>query len=312
LVDVSVILPTRNNADHIGRLLTSIFTQDFDGTIQVWVGDSSDDTTPDIVRHHMQMYDITLTRVEPAEYNYGGTRNLGAKMMSGSFLVFLSTDVDIRDRTWLRHLLVPFADPMVAGVCGRQIPYEDASPMERFFIRSQYPPTERTYVLPPEGPIREFAFSNNNSAIRRDVWEAIPLPEMLKSEDQEWAKRALLAGYTIMYAPAARVYHSHHYTLSQVFKEYFDSGATLPYVYDDPRIAMSDFLTTGLRYEFAALRYLLTHGYASSLPYAMIYDFLKYLGYTLGRGWRYMPVWMRKAFSKKANHWDKYTEIING
>jgi rhamnosyltransferase len=258
----------------------------------------------------MHIHDITLTRVEPADYNYGGTRNLGARMTSGAFLVFLSTDVEIRDRTWLRHLLTPFADPTVAGIYGRQVPRDDASPMERFFIQSRYPSTERKYAVPLYGPIRDFSFSNNNSAIRRDVWEAIPLPEMLKSEDQEWAKRAILAGHTIVYTPAARVYHSHHYTLTQVFKEYFDSGATLPYVYDDPRIAMPEFLTQGLRYEFAALRYFITHGYASRVPYMVLYDFLKFLGYSMGRGWRFMPMWMRKAFSKKANHWDKYDDIV--
>lgn len=231
-------------------------------------------------------------------------------MTSGRFLVFLSTDVDICDRTWLRNLLAPFVDPGVAGVYGRQLPRDDASPMETVFIHTRYPSTRREYALPPHGPIRDLAFSNNNSAIRRHVWEAIQLPEMLKSEDQEWAKRAILAGHTIVYVPTARVYHSHHYTLTQVFKEYFDSGATLPYVYDDPRIATPEFLTQGLRYEFAALRYLLTHGYASCVPYALLYDFMKLLGYSMGRGWRFMPVWMRKAFSKKANHWDTYDDIV--
>ena len=45
---------------------------------------------------------------------------------------------------------------------------------------------------------------------------------MLKSEDQEWGKRVVLAGYKVIYDPEAVVYHSHHYTLTKVFKEYFD------------------------------------------------------------------------------------------
>ena len=51
------------------------------------------------------------------------------------------------------------------------------------------------------------------------------------SEDQEWAKRALLAGYKIAYANESVVYHSHDYSLRQVFHRFFGSGATLSYIY---------------------------------------------------------------------------------
>lgn len=40
--NVSVILPTRNNEDHIADLLDSVFSQSFEGEIEVLVMDSSD------------------------------------------------------------------------------------------------------------------------------------------------------------------------------------------------------------------------------------------------------------------------------
>jgi rhamnosyltransferase len=194
----------------------------------------------------------------------------------------LSTDVFIRSRSWLRTLLKSFADPLVAGVYGRQVPKEDATPMERFFIEHTYPLERKVQHLKPGERIRDFFFSNTNSAIRRDVWRKIPLPEMLKSEDQEWAKRAILAGYKIIYDPEAVVHHSHHYTLKQVFKEYFDSGATLPFVYDDSRIEAESFLTKGLKFEHDEIKYFMRNGYAKNLPYAFAYDFFKFVGYSLG------------------------------
>ena len=144
------------------------------------------------------------------------------------------------------------------------------------------------------------------ASILRDVWEKIPVPEMLKSEDQEWGKRALLAGYKIIYEPEAVVYHSHHYTLKKVFKEYFDSGATMPYVYSHEKINPPSFLVRGLEYEVSQIRYFLRNNYWKHIPYSFAYDFMKFLGYFFGTKYKHMPLWMRKALCKKSNHWDKY------
>lgn len=311
MLDVSIVLPTRNNEHHIGRLLDSIFSQDFCNRIEVVMLDSSNDHTPQIASRLCGGHDLQLIRIEPDDYNYGATRNLGASKASNGILVMISTDVDIRSRSWLRTLLGSLADPLVAGVYGRQVPKEDASPMERFFIEHTYPLERKVQHLKPGERIKDFFFSTTNSAIRRDVWRKIPLPEMLISEDQEWAKRALLAGYKIVYDPEAVVYHSHNYTLKQAFKRYFDSGATLPYVYADSRIAMENFLVRGMRFERDEVEYFSVNGYLKSLPYAAVYEAMKFLGYTLGTTCMSMPIWMRKLLSMKSNHWDKYNSIIS-
>ena len=126
---MSIILPTRNNEDHIADLLDSIFSQSYDGEIEVLVMDSSDDRTPEITETYSQSHNVRVVHIEPEDYNYGGTRNLGASMTDGDILVFISTDVDIRDDNWLTKLVKNLEDPLVAGVYGRQIPKEDASPM---------------------------------------------------------------------------------------------------------------------------------------------------------------------------------------
>lgn len=309
--NVSVILPTRNNEDYIGNLLRSIFSQNFEDDIEVMVMDSSDDRTPQIVSKFSREYDVKMTRVEPENYNYGGTRNLGVAMTSGDVLVFISTDVGIRNQNWLRKLVRNFEDPIVAGVYGRQIPNEDAPPMEEFFIKYTYSPLRKEYYLKPGEKLRDLFFSNTNSAIKRDVWTKIPLPEMLKSEDQEWAKRAVLSGYKVVYDPEAVVYHSHSYTLKQVFKEYFDSGATLPYVHNgDGRVQLPSFFSRGLRYEFNEIEYFINQGYANAILYALVYDFMKFLGYSAGTNHKRMPIWLRKVLCKKSNHWDKYANAI--
>lgn len=46
--DISIVLPTRNNEDHLGDLLTSIFSQQVDVDLEVLIFDSSGDRTPQI------------------------------------------------------------------------------------------------------------------------------------------------------------------------------------------------------------------------------------------------------------------------
>ena len=308
---VSFILPTRNVEQYIGPLLTSIYSQDYPGEIEVIIMDSSDEgnPTPEIVRR----FPVRFVRVEPEDYNYGKTRNEGAAMTDAELLVFLSTDVEIRDKNWLTKLTCRFDVPEIAGVYGRQLPKEKSRPMEKYFITYTYPADSRVFN------IRDFAqgnrlvfFSNTNSALRRSVWEKIKIPEMLKSEDQEWAKRALLAGYKIVYAAEAVVYHSHVYSIKAVFHEYFDSGAAIHVLQDNiaKRYSMVDLIADGLKFVAEEYRFMLEHNYWYWIPYALVYDFAKFSGLFLGARYRMMPLWLKKALSKKRNHWDIYTDVI--
>jgi len=305
----SFILPTRNVERYIGPILESILSQNYGGDVEVLVMDSSDDKTPQIAKN----FPVRLVRVEPEDYNYGKTRNEGAAMTDGEFLVFLSTDVEITDKSWLSKLLRHFADPQVAGVYGRQIPKEQSPPMEQFFILNTYP-EESSVLSLAEGKTKKglVFFSNTNSAIRRSVWEQIKLPEMLKSEDQEWAKRALIRGYKIVYDAEAAVYHSHKYSLKGVFQEYFDSGACMPILQRGWSLNyhLVDFVVDGLKFVSREYHFLLKNGYWYVIPYGVLYDIMKFFGIFLGSKQHYMPLWMKKALCKKKNHWDKYDDVI--
>lgn len=118
MTTVSIILPTKNVENNIGDLLRSVYRQDFSGEIETIVLDSSDDKTPEIAKS----FPVKFIHVEEDDYNYGGTRNYGASLAKGNYLIFLSADVVIKDTEWLTKLLNPFKDSKVAGVFGRQHP----------------------------------------------------------------------------------------------------------------------------------------------------------------------------------------------
>ncbi len=83
MTTVSIILPTKNVENNIGDLLRSIYRQDFSGEIETIILDSSDDKTPEIAKG----FPVKFIHVEEDDYNYGGTRNYGASLAKGKFVV---------------------------------------------------------------------------------------------------------------------------------------------------------------------------------------------------------------------------------
>lgn len=310
MAKTSLIVPTKNMEASIGSLLESIFAQEYDDDIEVLIMDSSDDRTPEIA----QNFPVKIVRVEPEDYNYGKTRNEGAEITDGELLVFISADVEIADRRWLSKLTNHFSDPQIAGVYGRQLPQAGASPMGKSFILHTYPAESAvlTFARNKIKTKRIVFFSNTNSAIRRSVWQQIKIPEMLKAEDNEWAKRALLAGYKIIYDADAAVYHTNTYTLKSVFHEYFDIGSAMPVISREEMIDHSfrRFVLEGLVFVLKDFKSMVRNGQWRWIPYAMVYDTAIFLGAFLGSKQKYMPLWMKRALCKKKNHWDKYRDVI--
>ena len=309
MAKASIIIPTRNMEDSIEAMLEMIFDQEYEDGFDVLIMDSSSDRTPEIARK----FPVRIVRVEVEDYNYGKTHNEGAAATSGDFLVFISADAEITDKQWLTTLVGHFSDPQVAGVHGRQFPKVTASPIEEYFILRTYGPESSVLSLDGDKPrLGMVIFSMTNSAIRRSVWEDIKIPEMLKGDDQEWAKRAILAGHKIVYDASAVVHHSNKYTIKSVFQEYFDSGTAMPVMRGegDFDYSMGGFVVDGLKYVGGEYKFLLTNGHLRWLPYAVVCDIAKFSGVFLGSKQKYMPLWMRRALCKKKNHWDKYEDII--
>ena len=61
-------------------------------------------------------------------------------------------------------------------------------------------------------------YSDNNSCMRRSVWEHIPYPDIDWGEDQVWAWEIVKQGYDKAFAENAIVYHSHNLNNKQQFK----------------------------------------------------------------------------------------------
>jgi len=214
-IDISIIIPAKNEGENIRRCLDIVMAQECSCIFEVIVIDSgSQDDTVAIVKKNKN---IRLIEIRPDEFGHGKTRNFGAKMAQGNFLVFLNADAIPHDHQWLSALIDEFAgDDKIAGVYSRHVPKNGCHLYMARDLEKSMPAKRMEKALADRHDY--FLFSTVSAAIRKDIWSAYPfLDEILIAEDQDWAARVLQGGYKLVYTPASIVRHSHNYSLKELF-----------------------------------------------------------------------------------------------
>ncbi len=248
-----------------------------------------------------------ILEIPPGEFGHGRTRNLGAAHARGEILVFLVQDATPLGEGFLESLVAPLEeDPGLAATYGRQIPRPEATPVEAEFLHHTYPPepaVRRLDAASGRVGIGAVFFSNVCSALRREIWNRFPFDETrIMSEDQVWAREVLEAGHRIAYRPEAAVLHSHHYPLAKVFRRNFDSGCSLVGVTQDSPRAMLAYELGFLRAATGALR---RRGQARWIPYLLVHELIRVLGFATGRKARWLPRPLRRFLSLHREHWNR-------
>ncbi|HEY3277713.1 MAG TPA: glycosyltransferase [Syntrophorhabdaceae bacterium] len=276
---VSVIIPTYNAMPAIERLISSLKTQTAACEIIVIDSSSSDETA-----RAAESCGARVITVPKQSFNHGGTRNLAAMQSRGDITVFLTQDALPCDDRCIEHLIEPLRDPRIAASYGRQIPRGDAKPTEAFARNYNYPESGslRCWDDVEELGIKAFFFSNVCSAIRgKEFQELGGFPDkLIMFEDMLYAANLLKSGYSIAYAPGARVVHSHDYSWAGQFGRYARAGLSFschPWLAPYARGRRE-----GLRFLDEEIRHLLSKGMYFWGLYALGEAFFKYGGYYLG------------------------------
>jgi len=302
MVDVSIIILTKNAGKRFEELMRRIHSQKFAGMFEVLVIDSgSRDPTLDIAEKH----GARIFKIKPQEFHHSRTRNLGAALAQGRFLTYITQDaLPVNDR-WLESLITPLEnDGKVAAVYGRQVAYPDAKPMEKFFYNYFYPKERKILTYkdaedPGKFYLENVFTSDVNSAIRREVWEEIGFREdLIMAEDKDFALRALKKGWNIVYEPRACVYHSHNYSVISAFKRRFDDGVAMKQICQNMK--NNYIITRGKDYFINEIKFLIKE-HRKWIPYAILYNLARYLGIILGKNYEYIPRMLVKKLSRYGN-----------
>ena len=287
---ISVVIPVRDGGDDLERCLAGIAAQQVDEEVEIVVVDSgSSDGSVTVAK----AAGAVVTEIDPAEFGHGRTRNLGVQLARGDLCVFTSQDAVADDERWLASLSAAArSGPEVAGAYGRQLPHHDARPPEQFFLDFMYGPEPRVQSLRAgeELTFETTLFSNVNAAIPRWALERFPFrDDLTMSEDQEWSRRALRAGFSLVYEADAAVRHSHVYTVRSAFRRFFDSGVSAEHAYVEGEASRTALRRAGARYAREELAWLWTSGRRRWVPYTAVYELAKFAGLQLGLHHRRLP-----------------------
>lgn len=308
LASISIVLLTYNGGTALAVTLPAVFNQNLSGC-------ASDNTSPEVIAidsgstdstlQTLAAYPVKLHRIDAQQFGHGRTRNLGARLARGDWLVFLSQDAAPAHDRWLFNLTRHLAESRVAAAFGRQLAPPGLGPIESFFLEQTYPSEpfrhEPTEPATAATPIRRIFFSNVNAAIKRAVLADYPFPEdVVMSEDQAFARAALRAGFSLVYDPEAGVYHGHRYSLSQLFRRNFDSGYSLRGVAGD---SWRDVARMGRDYLWREIGYLARGRRWSTIPYALLYELVKSAGFAAGRSGHRLPAAWRPRLSLHPRFW---------
>jgi len=277
---ITLIIPTLNAGGCIGKLLSELREQDTKPAEIIIIDSSSEDNT---VRLAEGLGAKTI--IIPREsFNHGKTRNLAAQEAKGDVISFMTQDALPFDNAFLRVLTAPLGRPDIAATFGRQIPRSDA-PLPEVFARSfNYPDVPSVKGIDDTGRygIKTFFFSNVCSAIKRELFfRAGMFPENIRAnEDMLLAAKFMIDGYKVSYVPEARVIHSHHFSLSNQFRRYYNIASSLRHNSWILEYARPE--GEGIRFMTEQARFLLRHRGYRWIPYVLLESLTKYAGYRMG------------------------------
>ena len=292
----------KNEIRHLRRSFPVILRQSLDVPYEVIVIDSgSTDGSVEFVRKHASIDSrLRLIQIEPEAFHHARTRNLGADLARGRYLVFLGGDAVPLDTGWLKALMQPIIsadDPLVVASYGRQVPRANARP--ETVCRLTYNYGREALIKGRElgdSPRDRYFFSSVNCCIdlervRRPLFDsAFPV-----AEDISLSKGIIDSGLRIAYQPLASVEHSHNYGRLDILRRYFDHGV----VYQQMGIWSrrdSSIGGDGRRYLILSLRSLQRDDHRSLVQFAVYFAFSA-IGLQLGMHQRRLPRRIRRALT---------------
>ena len=293
---IGCIIPTRNAGDRFGELLLALQKQSAAPACVYVIDSGSSDNTAALAKQQ----GATVWSILPENFRHGATRQEAAQHLLAHWqvdaLLFCTQDIAFQDNKALASLQEMLKQQERLGVVyGRQLPAANADPIAVHARYFNYP--EKSRVASSQDitflGIRAAFCSNSFALYKTEAFlEAGGFSaSIILGEDMELAARMLKRGWAVGYASDAVVCHSHSYSLLPYFRRAFDTGvfhAQSPWLLRELGSPQGE----GARFVLSEMKFLWKQQAYRWLGKSWLYTFGKFLGYHLGKRYRFLPRWV--------------------
>ena len=221
---VDIICPLYNAEEYIEKLYDTLKMQE-DVKINniLFLLTESKDSSEEILKKNKLNYKI----IKREDFSHSLTREEAIFNCKSDIVALLSQDIVIEDKKWLYNLVKNIGKDSIAASFSRQI--SKYNNIEKYTREFNYP--DKSYInakndLKKKG-LKTFFFSDAAAALDVKVFKKLDgydhrnLPI---SEDMYYAYKVIKNGYKTSYESDSIVYHSHNFTLKEIYNRYKLTG----------------------------------------------------------------------------------------
>ena len=223
-VKIDIICPLYNAEDYIINLDKSLKKQKKVSINSIiYVLTESKDNTEKILKEN----NIKYKKIKKNEFSHSLTREKEAVNSKADIICFVTQDVVIESDLWLYHLTKNIINGNSAASFSRQI--SKYNNIEKYTREKNYPDKSRIVSKKDieKLGLNTFFFSDAAGAIDNKVFKKLngyDGKNLPISEDMYFAYKLIMNDYNIGYEADSIVYHSHHFTLKQLYDRYKLTG----------------------------------------------------------------------------------------
>ena len=221
---VDIICPLYNASRYIEKLHNSLLKQE---KVKInefrYVLTESKDNTEEFLINNK----INYRKIKKEEFSHSLVREKEALESNSDIVVFITQDIVIEDKLWLYNLIKDINNKDVVAAYSRQL--TKYNNLEKYTRECNYPDKD---IIKSKDDINKyglktFFFSDAASAISTKIFKELngyDNKNLPISEDMYIAYKIIMNGYKIKYCSNSIVYHSHNFTLREIYNRYKLTG----------------------------------------------------------------------------------------
>lgn len=221
---IDIICPLYNAEEYIENLHKSFIMQKKVKINKIrYVLTESKDNTEEYLKNN----NIEYKKIKKSEFSHSLVREKEAMESVSDVVAFVTQDVVIDDELWLYNLTKDIGKDNIVAAYSRQV--TKYNNIEKYTRESNYPAQSKVVSQDDISKLglKTFFFSDASSAIDTNIFKKLngyDGKNLPISEDMYIAYKIINNGYKIKYCSESVVYHSHNFTLKEVYDRYKLTG----------------------------------------------------------------------------------------